>query len=64
MTIKIEKEIKRGSRSVLISNQNTAGIFASRTWLCNGTICGTQSAEHKTLNGAIKWANRILRKGL
>lgn len=54
------KEIKNGSKSVIISNQNTAGIYESRIFVNNGQTAGYQNAEHKTLKGAERWAKRTL----
>lgn len=47
---------KKGSRVVISSNQNTAGVWESRLYVSNGEIATPTCAQHKTLAGAEKWA--------
>ena len=56
----INTSVKKGSREVYISNQNTAGIFESRLYVNRGETATLTHASHKTLTGAIRWANKIL----
>jgi hypothetical protein len=51
---------KTGSRQVITTNQNTAGIWESRLYVNNGETATLTSAKHKTKEGAIKWANKVL----
>ena len=56
----VNTSIKKGSREVVISNQNTAGVFESRLYINRGQTATLTHATHKTLAGALKWANKIL----
>ncbi len=56
----VSKAIRRGSRQVVISNQNTGGIFESRLYVNRGETATPTSARHKTLAGAVKWAEATL----
>lgn len=47
---------KKGSRVVISSNQNTAGIWESRLYVSGGETATLTCAKHKTLQGAEKWA--------
>ena len=46
------------NRKVYISNQNTGGIYESRLFI--NDVAGRQHAQHKTVKGAMLWANKLL----
>ena len=58
----IKETARKGNRVVITNNKNTTGIFESRTYIDNNgeLTAGFQTAEHKTLKGAEKWAKRTL----
>ena len=65
--ISINHETWRGSRVVHTGNNSGDGYgkdnFYSVLFVNNGDTATTTRAYHKTLTGAINWANKILAKG-
>ena len=58
----IFKTVRKGSRIVKIDNQNTARIFQSRLYVNRGETATLTHAEHKTLQGALRWADKVLKR--
>ena len=56
----MEKRITKGSRVVVINNQNTARVFESRLYVNGGETATLTCTTHKTLRGAEKWAGRTV----
>lgn len=53
-----QTEIRRGSRVVITTEQD--GRYSSRLYVNHGETACLQNASHKTLQGAQRWANKIL----
>lgn len=51
-------ETRIGSRVVITTEQD--GTFSSRLYVNGGDTACFQNAEHKTLQGAQRWANKTL----
>lgn len=52
----IVQTAKQGSRVVLSSNQNSAGVWESRLYVSGGETATTITAKHKNFKAAEKWA--------
>jgi len=56
----IQTHAKTGSRVVKTHNQTTDRSYESVLFVNHGEDATTTRANHKTLKGAIKWANKVL----
>ena len=54
-----DKTIYHGTRCVKITDNNGSGLYLSRLYV-NGDTATLTHAQHKTLKGAITWANKVL----
>jgi len=61
------KDVWKGSRVVRINDNSNSGYgnrgrYYSVLFVNSGETCTTCRAHHKTLTGAIKWAEKILNR--